>query len=103
MAKQIYNVKLFGKSQVHEPEVILEDISINLWSIDGGQTWENKNAEVDVSGQLQIEMSCKAVSGTSWKFIIINKLLNSKVLDDSGQTGDQGTVNYSKRNYNVNP
>jgi hypothetical protein len=103
MATQSYKIKLAGKSQLHEPVVRLENISINLWSIDGGVTWENKNAQVNVDGNLEIFMSCKAISGTDWGFTVTNISMGARVVDeDSGSTGDT-SPNYSERRTSVNP
>lgn len=101
--QQQYTVKLTGKSQLHEPAVKLENIGINLFSIDGGETWENKNAIVGVTDLLNVFMSCKAISGTGWEFILTNKLTGSKVIDQTGLTGDGGIDNYSQIDTEINP
>ena len=103
MASQNYDVKLSGKSQLHEPIVRLEDIQINLWSSDGGETWKNDKATVNVSGLLEVFMSCKAISGTEWTFVIKNTASSMKVVDEDGETGEGGEPNFSKLSKSVNP
>ncbi len=103
MEKTTYKVKLEGKSQLHEPNVKLEGIQINLWSTDGGETWINDNVIVNVSGQLQVGMSCKAISGTAWEFAVTNKTSGKAVLEEEGQTGSSGIPNYSEIFKSVNP
>lgn len=60
-------VKLEGKSQLHEPVIKSEGITVNIWSVDRGSTWENKDIILNVAGTLEIYMFCKAMSGTSWE------------------------------------
>jgi hypothetical protein len=106
MAVQTYNVKLKGKAQLHEPVVKLEGVMINLWSADGGETWTNKKVNVDLTGNLEVFMSCKSLSGTSWEFVIqniTNPTNKKKVVDEEGTTGDDGTPNYSEYSGSVNP
>ena len=103
MTQQQYYVKLSGKSQLHEPVIKLEDISVNLFSIDGGETWENKNISINVNGQLHVFMSCKAISGTGWQFTITNKLTDTKVMDKTGKTGEMGVPNFSEITDSVKP
>jgi hypothetical protein len=102
MTNQSYKVKLTGKSQLHEPVIKLESIQINLWSIDGGVTWENKEATVNVNGQLEVFMSCKAITGTQWEFEITNKASGAKVVEKDGATGEQ-LPNYAEYSDSVNP
>lgn len=103
MAQEIYTVKLAGNSQLHEPVVKLENIQINLWSNDGGETWTNDNVIVGVIGQLQVFMSCKAITGTDWELQIKNTNTTTDILDENGTTGSTGTPNYSEFNRSVNP
>jgi len=87
MATKILHVKLEGKSQLHEPIVKLEGILINIWSIDGGLTWENKNVILDINGNLEIYMSCKAMTGTGWSFYVKEKNGATKY-ENEGRTGE---------------
>jgi predicted neuraminidase len=89
MAQKKYLVKLEGKSQLHEPVIKLEDIKVNIWSLDGGITWENKNISIEVLEKLEIYMSCKAMSGTEWKFSIMDKSINKNVYETEGKTGEK--------------
>ena len=89
MATKKFHVKLEGKSQLHEPQIKLEGIEVNIWSVDGGATWENKNVSLDVLGNLEIYMSCKAMSGTGWEFFVKNKDNDSKVYETEGTTGEE--------------
>jgi hypothetical protein len=102
-----FHVKLEGKSQLHEPVIKLEDIEINIWSIDGGITWENKNVTINVTGNLEIYMSCKAISDTGWSFYVENKDNESKIYETKGYTGEtledgNSYPNYSERKKSVN-
>lgn len=108
MAKKNFHVKLEGKAQLHEPVIKLEDIEVNIWSVDGGATWENKNVTVDVTGALEVFMSCKAMSGTDWELTITDKETDKKVYGEEGTTGEKldsrnGTriPNYSERTKSV--
>jgi len=89
MATKKFHVKLEGKSQLHEPVIKLEGIEVNIWSVDGGSTWENKDVKLDVTGSLEIYMSCKAMSGTGWEFFVESKDTDSKVYETEGTTGEK--------------
>lgn len=104
-----FHVKLEGKSQLHEPVLKLEGITVNIWSVDGGSTWENKDVKLDVAETLEIYMSCKAISGTSWNFYVKNKETGVKVYETEGITGEeldsrngQRIANFSERKKSVN-
>lgn len=82
-------VKLEGKSQLHLPSVLLEDLyPINLFSIDGGVTWRNDNVTIPLEGDLNILMSCRAISGTKWTFTVTNKETGKDLISESQRTGD---------------
>ena len=109
MASKTFHVKLEGKSQLHEPAIKLEGIEVNIWSVDGGVTWENKNVIIDVMGNLEIYVSCKAMTGTGWEFSIKNKDTDAKVYETEGETGEklesrdgQRVPNFSERKTSVN-
>jgi hypothetical protein len=101
MATKNFNIKLEGKAQLHEPLIKLEDIEVNIWSVDGGVTWENKNVTLDVTGSLEIFMSCKVMSGT-------DKNTDKKIYDEAGTTGEkldsrggERIPNYSERKASI--
>ncbi|MDP2947399.1 MAG: hypothetical protein Q8N88_04755 [Nanoarchaeota archaeon] len=109
MAAIKFHVKLEGKSQLHEPVIKLEGIEVNIWSVDGGLTWENKDVTLEVTGKLEIDMSCKAISGTGWEFFVKNKESDKKVYETEGATGEalesrngQRVANFSERKTSVN-
>jgi hypothetical protein len=109
MALKKFNVILEGNSQLHEPVIKLEGILINIWSVDGGTTWENKTVSVDVTGSLEIYMSCKALSGTAWHFTIIDKDNGKKIYEKEGETGEkldsrngERIPNFSERKTSIN-
>ncbi|WP_298307099.1 hypothetical protein [Flavobacterium sp.] len=109
MALKTLQVKLEGKSQLHEPIIKLEGIIINIWSINGGLTWENKDIILNVTNKLEIFMSCKAISGTDWELTIKEKGSTNKCYEESGTTGEtleskngQKIPNYSERITSVN-
>ncbi len=101
MATKKYHVKLEGNAQLHQPVIKLEGININIWSVDGGSTWENKNVTLNVNGSLEIFMSCKAMSGTDWEFSVKNKENGIKIYETDGTTGEE-IPNYSERTKSVN-
>jgi hypothetical protein len=108
MATKNFNIKLEGKAQLHEPLIKLEDIEVNIWSVDGGVTWENKNVTLDVTGSLEIFMSCKVMSGTDWEFTITDKNTDKKIYDEAGTTGEkldsrggERIPNYSERKASI--
>jgi len=88
MSTETFYVKLEGKSQLHEPKIMLEDFIINIWSRDHGITWDNKKVDVNIEGDLQIYLSCKAVSGTGWTFTVKNKNSNKIIYEEEGETGE---------------
>jgi len=94
MATKTILVKLEGKDQLHEPRVRLENISINLFTVDGGTTWENRGITISITGTLDLEMSCKALSGTGWDFKITDKDSRAALYNKTGHTGDT-SANYS--------
>lgn len=109
MSTKIFQVKLEGKSQLHEPLIKLEGITINLWSVDDGLTWENKKVILEVSGSLEIYMSCKAMSGTGWEFSIAQNGEDEKVYETEGKTGEKldsrngvRVSNFSERKTSIN-
>jgi hypothetical protein len=109
MASKNFHVKLEGKSQLHEPVIKLEGIAVNIWSVNGGVTWENKNVTLDVTGTLEIYLSCKAMTGTGWEFSVTAKDPDSKVYETEGETGEkldsregQRIPNFSERKVSVN-
>jgi hypothetical protein len=97
MAQKNYSIKLEGKSQLHEPFIKLEGIVINIWSVNNGVSWENKNVILDVTGKLDIYMSCKAMSGTGWKFCINDNELNKDIYTSEGVTGEKLDSQQGKR------
>jgi hypothetical protein len=97
MAQKNYSIKLEGKSQLHEPVIKLEDILINIWSLDGGLSWENKKVTLDVTEKLDIYMSCKAISGTGWKFSVSEKESNKNIYSTDGVTGEKLESQNGKR------
>lgn len=100
MATKTLTVKLSGKSQLHEPIIRLENVSLNLFSVDGGETWENKGILIDINGNLDIFMSCKALSHTGWEFKVADKNTKNSLYEVSGHTGDI-SPNYSEINVTV--
>jgi hypothetical protein len=110
MSLRSFDLKLEGKSQLHEPIVKLQGIQLNIWSVDGGGTWENKDVELDVGNKLDVFMSCKAVSGTGWKFTIQDNGNDKEIYNASGETGEprggdptkKEVPNYSQRETAVN-
>lgn len=109
MTTKNYHVKLEGKAQLHEPVIRLEGISINIWSVDGGSTWENKKVTIEVTGALDIFMSCKAMSGTDWEFTVTDKGEDEKIYEEEGTTGEKldsmdgiRIPNYSERKKSIN-
>ena len=89
MAVKTLQVKLEGKAELHEPRVRLEDMFINLFTVDGGTTWENKGVQVNINDKLDYLMSCKAISGTDWTFSIKDKDTKKKLLEEEGTTGEK--------------
>jgi hypothetical protein len=89
--KQItLTVKLEGKAQLHQPQVKFEQsgISVNLWSFDGGVTWRNDDATIQFDGALDIFMSCKALTGTGFKFTVREKNTGGLIRELEAETGD---------------
>jgi hypothetical protein len=88
MTNRYFDIKLTGVGELHSPIIKLQDIQINVRSNDRGLTWENKNVEVDVDGNLAIFMSCQAISGTDWEFSIQDTVTNKNIYDKKGETGN---------------
>jgi hypothetical protein len=108
--KKNYHLILKGKAQLYEPIIKLENIQVNISSIDGGVTWEeSQDFTLEISGTLEIFMSCKAMSGTNWEFTVIDKDADKKVYNAEGKTGEkldsmngQMIPNYSERKESIN-
>jgi len=101
--KRIYKVELKGKGQLHEPKLKMERVLINLFS-NSGTVWSNDDIELDVVGELELFMSCKALSGAEWEFSVYDTKKEEIVYEASGETGErldtrQGRkiANYSER------
>lgn len=83
-----FNVKLEGASQLHEPVIKLEGMTVNIWSSDSGKSWKNSSVIIDVNGSLEIYFSCKAISGTIWKLSIKEAGSSDEIYQDEGETGE---------------
>jgi hypothetical protein len=82
-------IKIEGKSQLHLPSVVLEKLyPINLFSFDGGVTWRNDDVTVPLDGNLDVLVSCRAITGTKWTFTVTNKETGKDIINTSGKTGD---------------
>ena len=104
MATKTIYVKLEGKGQLHEPTIKLENIKVNLNGSSDGSVWENASVILDITENLEIFMSCKAISGTDWEFLVKEKESDSVVYEAEGTTGEpldshggQSITNYSDR------
>ncbi len=77
---------------------------INLFTMDGGATWENKGVQIKIDNKLEYFMTCKAMSGTDWTFTIKDKAAKKKLLEEDGTTGEE-IPNFSKLegSFDVNP
>ena len=109
MATKTIHVKLKGKGQLHQPVVRIEGINVNLWSPDSGVTWENPGVQLSVTGLLDVFMSCKAMTGTGWDFLVKDVAVATPCYTAQGVTGEplpsQGgnaLGNYSERLASIN-
>jgi hypothetical protein len=97
MINKTYKIDLSSDAQLHVPVVKLEDMPVNLWSTDGGSTWSNDGVNCEVDGELNIYMSCTALSGTDWKFTVTDADSSKKVYDEEGTTGEKLASRKGKR------
>lgn len=104
-----YRIILEGKSQLYEPIIQFKGRNIDIISFNDGTTWENKNVILAESENLEIYMSCKAQSGTCWKFIVHNNKTNAKIYETDGSTGEPletrngiRIANFSERKASIN-
>jgi len=86
MAIRTFDIKLVGQSQLHVPSVKLAGMGVNLWSNDGGVTWENSKVSADVDTKILIYMSCEAISGTDWEFTVT--MGGRQIYNKKGETGE---------------
>lgn len=108
MATATFHVKLEGKGELHEPTIKLENIKVNLNGSSDGTTWENSSVVIDISDDLEIHMSCKAISGTEWEFFVKGKGTDTKIYEAEGKTGEpldsqkgESIPNFSERKVSI--
>lgn len=89
MPTKTYTLELKGKGVLSDPRVLLEGKSINVRSFDGQVTWSAKGLALEVDEVLNIEMSCKALTGTGWTFFVMDDIAQVKVYTAEGKTGEK--------------
>ena len=88
MAANDFRIELIGKSQLKDPIVKLASRLVDIFSTDSGITWVGRVVTLDVSDNLQIYMSCKAITGTGWTFTVKNVGTDKNIYEVDGVTGE---------------
>lgn len=101
MASLLLEIKISGKGKILQFDVVLEnDISVVLFTFDGGKTWSNRDIEIETDKDLDVFFFLKSTKVFDWEFQIIDQNTNKTIFEESGKIGDGDGKNSIPNNSN---